>query len=64
MAMARLTRTPGSERRDRVVAMWNAGVRTADIAKTLGITQQRVYQHLKRAGQVGEIEYPPREGAA
>lgn len=45
----------GSPIRDRVVAEFQAGVRVATIADSLQITTQRVYQHLNRARQLGEL---------
>jgi DNA-binding CsgD family transcriptional regulator len=48
--------------RSKVVALIKRGQGARAIALELGISVQRVYQHIDRARQLGEL--PPREGAA
>lgn len=48
--------------REKVVKLMKRGKTPKDIAWTLGISRQRVYQHIDRARQLGEL--PPAEGTA
>lgn len=44
--------------RDKVVKMVKKGVGTKAIAWELGISRARVYQHIERARQLGELPTP------
>jgi hypothetical protein len=56
------TKTSKAPVRDKVLSSTRAGLNPREISLALGISTQRVYQHLARLRELGEL--PPAHDAA
>lgn len=56
------TKNPKAPVRSAVLSRLQAGQSPRDVAEALGISTQRVYQHMARLRELGEL--PPSEPAA
>src|SRR5262245_16996784 len=53
---------PPAEAKAQLIALWNAGIKTAEIARRLGIPRGTVQSRAHRLQQQGTIQPRPRSG--